>query len=238
MIDRFDCIKKQKLNIILLVDVSKSMQGSRIKQVNEAITDITKYLSNYEDEISNIEFYLTVITFGNTANYLNERKTVRIKDYSHEMIKVGGYSNLHLCYSLLDSVLEKESKGGIMSDFGGIAPIIILLTDGHPTKGPYEEMLDKLKKKPWFKVALKYGIAVELDDKLTMKILRDFVGNSGDVISCYDSSLLKKIIKIVVVTSSKVNSQCSLARSKESNQNEEAKVIVNRALAEIDDWEW
>ena len=36
---------RQKFNIILLVDTSRSMQGERIGQVNQAISDISKYTS-------------------------------------------------------------------------------------------------------------------------------------------------------------------------------------------------
>ena len=35
---------KEQLNVILLVDASKSMQGKRMKQVDEAISDIKNYL--------------------------------------------------------------------------------------------------------------------------------------------------------------------------------------------------
>ena len=38
-----DRIAKERLNIILLVDASKSMGGKRIEQVDSAICDIKKY---------------------------------------------------------------------------------------------------------------------------------------------------------------------------------------------------
>ena len=49
-----------------------------------------------------------------------------------------------------------------------------------------------------FKVALKYGIAIELNDERTMKVLKEFVSNNGDVIEVYNSNLLKKIIKFAL----------------------------------------
>ena len=39
-----DKIAKQRLNLIVLVDCSKSMQGERIKQVNSALRDIKTHL--------------------------------------------------------------------------------------------------------------------------------------------------------------------------------------------------
>ena len=126
-----------------------------------------------------------------------------------------------------------------MPDFGGVAPIILLLSDGHPSKGPIKEELEKLRSKPWFKVALKYGIAIELNDQKTIKILRDFVSNNGDVIQVYTSNLLKKIIKIIVLTASKVKSKTSNIQSEvKETINQEIIQEVQAVLNEVDDWEW
>ena len=67
MIDR---IAKEKLNIILLIDASKSMQGKRIKQVDQAILDIKDYLVNLQGENTNVDFYLTLIPFSTGIMFL------------------------------------------------------------------------------------------------------------------------------------------------------------------------
>ena len=126
-----------------------------------------------------------------------------------------------------------------MPDFGGVAPIILLMTDGHPTKYPLTEEMAALKKLPWYKVALKYGIAIELKDERTHKVLQEFVNGNGDVIECYDSKLLEKIIKIIVLTASKVKStSISVAAVKGVSVKNEIQQKVGQALAEVDDWEW
>ena len=126
-----------------------------------------------------------------------------------------------------------------MPDFGGVAPIILLMTDGHPTKFPLKEEMEALKKLPWFKVALKYGIAIELKDKRTHDVLRDFISGNGDLIECYDAKLLEQIIKIIVLTASKVKSTSKSVHS-QSNISITAEVQqqVQQALAEVEDWEW
>ena len=58
-----DRVAKQKFNIILLVDTSRSMQGSRIDQVNQAISDISKYLKDMQIENTNVDFYISILTF-------------------------------------------------------------------------------------------------------------------------------------------------------------------------------
>ena len=234
-----DKIAKQKLNVIVLVDCSKSMQGERITQVNNALRDIKTHLIDMQGENSNVDFYMTVITFSTEAFYLNGDRCKAVEDFNFKDIKGGGWSNLHLAYQKLEEILKKESKGGIMPDFGGVAPILLLMTDGHPTKYPLKEEMAALKKLPWYRVALKYGIAIELKDKRTHDVLRDFVDGNGDVIECYDAKLLERIIKIIVLTASKVKSTSTSVHAQNTGSvATEVQMQVQQALAEVDDWEW
>ena len=121
-----DKIAKQRLNVIMLVDCSSSMRGERIAQVNEAIRDIKKYLTEMQSENTNVDFYITVITYSTDAFFLNRDKCKPIEEFDFKDIKGGGWSNLHIAYERLADILKKESQGGIMPDYGGVAPIILL----------------------------------------------------------------------------------------------------------------
>ncbi len=234
-----DRIAKQKLNVVLLIDTSTSMRGRRIDEVNSALRDIKKYLTELQLGNSNVDFYITVITFGTSSEFLNGDMEKNINKFIFQDITAKGWSNLHLAYEKLDLILNRQSQGGIMPDFGGMAPILILLTDGHPTGNSYADYLKKLQEKSWFKVALKYGIAIELNDERTINVLRDFVGKNGDVIKVYDSNLLQKIIKIIVLTASKVKSQsASVHSSNHISVTKEIQQEVQQCIAEVEDWEW
>lgn len=234
-----DRIAKQKLNVVILVDCSKSMQGERIAQVNKALRDIKTHLVDMQNENANVDFHITVITFSTDAYFLNGDRCKEIENFNFKDIKGGGWSNLHIAYQRLEEILKKESKGGIMPDFGGVAPILLLMTDGHPTKYPLKEEMAALKKLPWFNVALKYGIAIELKDKRTHDVLREFVDGNGDVIECYDSKLLQQIIKIIVLTASKVKSTSTSVHAQNNiSTTTEVQIQVQQALSEVDDWEW
>ena len=234
-----DRIAKQKLNVVLLIDTSTSMRGRRIEQVNTALRDIKKYLADMQMGNSNVDFYITVITFSTDAEFLNNDLEKNVNAFNFTDIKAKGWSNLHLAYEKLDVVLRRQSQGGIMPDFGGMAPILILLTDGHPTGNEYADRLKALQEKSWFRVALKYGIAIELNDSRTINVLREFVGSNGDVIQVYDSNLLQKIIKIIVLTASKVKSQsASVHSSSRISVTKEIQQEVQNAITEVDDWEW
>lgn len=236
-----DRMAKQKSNVILMVDCSTSMRGKRIEQVNSAIKDIGEYLLNLQYDNSNVDFYVTIITFSTDARFLNNEKEAKIDLFKYTPLKAGGWTNLHLAYGKLAEIMKKESAGGIMPDFGGTVPIILLLTDGHPTGNDYKENLLKLKELPWFNVSLKYGIAIELQDKKTMDVLKEFIVDNGEIIQVYNANLLKQIIQIIVLTASKVKSQTSQIRVTSSIKRSASsgiKKAVSQALAEVDDWEW
>lgn len=238
-----DRIAKERLNVILLVDASKSMQGKRIKQVDDAIHDIKSYLIDLQDENTNVDFFITIIPFSTDAYFYNNENMININSFQYSGIKAGGWSNLHLAYEKLGEILKKESKGGIMPDFGGVAPIILLLTDGHPSDNKYKDALKGIENCPWYKAALRYGIAIELDDTKTINVLRNFVGNNGDVITCFDSTILKNIIKIIVLTASKVKSTSTNITydhltNKSVNQNQVLQQVIAEVLVDVDSWEW
>lgn len=236
MLDR---IAKQQLDVIILVDCSKSMQGERIAQVNSALREIKTHLVQMQNENTNVDFHITVITFSTEAYFLNNDKSKPVEQFNFKDIKGGGWSNLHLAYLRLEEILKKQSKGGIMPDFGGVAPIILLMTDGHPTKYPLTEEMSALKKLPWFNVALKYGIAIELNDQRTHAVLEQFVDGSGSVIECFDAKLLEQIIKIIVLTASKVKStSASIQVQGVLPVATQVQMQVQQALDEVDNWEW
>ncbi len=239
--------------VMLIVDTSRSMQGERIGQVNSAIADIHKYLCDLQTENSNVDFYISIMTFANSARFVEGYKGVNVNDMIPPKFTAIGYSNLHCAYEELALVLHKESDGGMMPDFGGIAPIILLLTDGHPTKATAEQM-ENLKKLPWFRASLRYGIAIELNDDRTMRVLTEFTDDEDCVIKCFDANVLSKIIQIIVMTASKVKSQSSAVKAnanakasikknisaKKSPESAHAAVKhqVKLTLDEVDDWEW
>ena len=73
-----DKIAKQKLDVILLVDTSRSMNGPRIEQVNNAISDISKYLVELQEENVNIDFNISILCFGTDAYWHLNQKSISV----------------------------------------------------------------------------------------------------------------------------------------------------------------
>ena len=136
--------------------------------------------------------------------------------------------------------LRKKEKGGKMPDLGGVAPIIILMTDGMPTSYDWEDHLKDLKKKGWFKVALKYALAIGIDSDEAMDVLTKFTGNSETVLKVYTAEALRKVIKVIAITASKIKSNSSSSSNSQDavNTNEIAKEDIKEKLEDIPDVEW
>ena len=128
-----------------------------------------------------------------------------------------------------------------MPDLGGVAPIIILMTDGLPTSYDWEKHLESLKKKGWFKVALKYALAIQIDSDEAMEVLNKFTGNPETVLKVYSAEALRKVIKVIAVTASKVKSNSSsgtIGSAQGTSNNQVAQEEIAQKLEEIADVEW
>ncbi len=231
-------IAKQELNLLFVIDNSGSMYGEKLGAVNNAIRDVMSIMPEIQEDTADVIIKISALKFSDDANWIyDEPKTVnefKWKDLSSE-----GGTNLSDAYVKLSEYLRKKSNGGSMPDLGGVAPIIILMTDGMPTSYDWERKLSELKKMGWFKVALKYALAVEIDTDEAMDVLTKFTGNPETVLKVYSAEALRKVIKVIAITSSKVKSQsATTALGSTANQNDIAKEEINETLAEIDDVKW
>ena len=232
-------IAKQELNLVFIIDNSGSMDGEKIGAVNNAIRDVASILPDIQDDTSDAVIKVSALTFSDHASWvINEPKVV--EDFKWKDIDVDGGTNLSDAYDKLSDFLRKKSNGGKMPDLGGVATILILMTDGMPTSYDWESHLNQLKKKGWFKVALKYALSIGVDSDEAMDVLKAFTSNSETVLKVYTAEALRKVIKVIAVTASKVKSNSSTSTSSGvvADNNELAKEEINAKLEEVDDVEW
>lgn len=141
-----DGIARQELHLIFIIDRSGSMEGVNIGAVNSAIRDIMAILPEVQEETCDAIIKMSAMTFNNNAEWVyKEPKTV--EEFKWSDLTALGETNLSAAYDRLAEFLRKKSNGGMMPDLGGIAPIILLLTDGLPTSCDWEEKLEELKKR-------------------------------------------------------------------------------------------
>ena len=231
-------IKRQELNLLFVIDNSGSMEGEKIGAVNNAIRDIMTIMPEIQEDTSDADIMISALTFSDDAKWVYAEPQ-RVTEFKWKDIRTNGCTNLSCAYDELSKFLCRRSNGGKMPDIGGVAPIIILMSDGMPTSYDWEEHLKELKKKGWFKVALKYALAIQIDTQEAMDVLSKFTGNNETVLKVYTAEALRQVIKVIAVTASKVKSSSSVINGNNLvNKEELAKQEINKGLEEIRNVEW
>ena len=81
--------------------------------------------------------------------------------------------------------------------------MIFLITDGYPTDN-YRKGFDLLKKNRWFQYGLKVALAI--GSNVDMDILQEFTDDEELVLQAFGADMLKKLVREIAVTSSKIGS--------------------------------
>jgi uncharacterized protein YegL len=193
-----------------------------------------------QEDTADAVIKISALKFSDNAEWIySEPKEVG--DFKWSDLSADGGTNLSGAYDALSVWLSKKSNGGQMPDIGGVAPIVILMTDGLPTSYDWEKHLDTLKKKGWFKVALKYALAIGIDTDEAMDVLSKFTGNPETVLKVYTAEALRKVIKVIAVTASKVKSNSStmgVGAGAGATNNDVAREEIAEKLDDIKDVEW
>ena len=233
-------IVKQELNLLFVIDNSGSMAGEKLGAVNNAIRDVMAIMPEIQEETGDVEIRISALTFSDVAHWVYPTPQ-KVSDFKWKDIAPEGGTNLSAAYDEMASYLRKRSNGGEMPDLGGVAPIILLMTDGLPTSSDWRDHLGDLQRKGWFRVALKYALAVGIDTQEAMDVLTEFTGNSETVLKVYTAEALRQVIRVIAVTASKVKSKSSsalLGTGNNASNNDLAQTEIAEKLEEVADVEW
>lgn len=231
-------IKRQELNLLFVIDNSGSMEGEKMGAVNNAIRDVMSIMPEIQEDTSDADIMISALTFSDDTHWVY-KEPKHVNEFVWNDVKTEGGTDYSKVYDELSKFLCKRENGGKMPDIGGVAPIIILMSDGMPTSVDWEKHLEELKRKGWFKVALKYALAVQIDTKEAMDVLSKFTGNPETVLKVYTAEALRKVIKVIAITASKVKSSSSqLVNNQVVPQNQLAQEQIEKGLQEVEDVEW
>ena len=241
MTDRMlgDGITRQQLHLVFVIDNSGSMSGDKIGAVNNAIRDVMAIMPEIQEDTMDAEIRISALTFNDDSKWVYPEPK-GATEFRWNDITADGGTDYSKAYDELSKFLCKESKGGHMPKIGGVAPILLLMTDGLPTSYDWEEHLNALKKKGWFRVALKYALAIGIDSDEAMDVLTKFTGNPETVLKTYTAEALRKAIQVIAVTASRVKSNSASMHSggKAMDNNEIAQARIADGLADVSDIEW
>ena len=189
---------KKELVIFFIIDTSGSMSGAKIGAVNTAIREVLPVLRGIGGSDANIK--IAVLSFSTNAHWVSP--PVSVEEFMWEDITAVGWTDFG---AALNRLCEKLSRKEFLnSSTGYAAPVTILMSDGQPTDS-WLAPLELLRQNNWFKVATRIAIAIGNDaDK---KVLEAFTGSPQAVLVSHTPEDLKKLIKIVTLTSSQIGSK-------------------------------
>ena len=208
-------IPRKVMTLIYLVDTSGSMSGAKIGALNTAVRETLPIIEDISTKNSDAKIKIAVLEFSSGCEWMYPEPR-EVESFEWRDLQAGGLTALGEAYDNLCQKLS-YSHGFMMQPSGSFAPVIILLSDGAPTDHP-EYALDKLKKNNWFDVATKVAIAI--GDDAVKSTLIDFVGgNEESVLTVHNLEDLKKIIRMVSVTASRVNSKSTSVGMESRDKN-------------------
>ena len=231
-------IARQELHLIFVIDCSGSMEGANIGAVNSAIRDVMAIMPEIQEETSDAVIKISALTFNDKTEWVNKEPQA-VEEFKWSDLTANGQTDFSLAYMELANFLRKRVNGGMMPDLGGIAPIILLMTDGVPTSQDWEEKLEELRKKGWFRAALKYALAIGAESDEAKEVLRKFTGNAETVLKVYSAESLRKVIKVIAVTASKVKSKSQgIKTATNLPHNAQAQAVIADQLEKVEEVEW
>lgn len=228
MLDKVQTVRRM-CPVIFLLDTSGSMEGAPIGAVNAAIEGVLPELISMNDSNADNEIKVAIMSFDYGANWITGDELVSPEDLkaSWKDLDANGLTAMGEAFRELNKKLS-ASHGFMQRASGSVAPVLFLLSDGEPTDD-YQSNLNTLKQNAWYKVAARVAIGYgESNDD----VLREFTGNRETVLHTDNPEDLKKMIRFVAITSSRVASTGSSAVTPDNNPDDNTQNVANAIQAQ------
>ena len=161
-------VSNRPLKFCWVLDVSGSMAGEKIGQLNHAIREALPAMIAAANENAHARVEVQVLTFSNGARWQTPT-AIPLEQFTWSNISEGGITDMGAAMELLAKALHVDA----MPD-RSLPPVLVLVTDGQPTDN-FDAGLATLMAQPWATKAIRLGIAVGTD--ADEEPLRKFVDN-------------------------------------------------------------
>ena len=212
-------VARKSMVMFFLIDTSGSMEGRSIAAVNDAMREVLPDIQDISNNNADAKIKLAVMSFSSGTNW-ETTEPQELDSYRWKDLEAGGVTDMGAAFRELNSKLDRNA---FLQDPAGVKmPVIILISDGEPTDD-FREGLNVLQQNKWYKRSIKVALGV---DDANMDVMKEFTGSCESAIYLRDKSNLKKLIRIVSVTSSTVG-------SKKAGDAEDDAIAAQEAVAEI-----
>lgn len=196
-VTRFAASKAKPLPIILLLDESGSMSGSKIEKLNEAVRKMLGSFKKEETQAS--EFLVSIIGFGGIDN--GDGTGARIinpptnaTELVFSGVSANGMTPLGGALKLAKGIVEDKEQ----TPSRAYRPLVVLVTDGYPNdqwEKPFVDFIESGRSAKCDRMALSVGG----DTDMTM--LERFVAGTGhEVFTTSQADGIVKFFKFVTMS--------------------------------------
>lgn len=119
----------RRLPIYFLIDISESMVGDPIEQVEAGIAEIIKELRTDPYALETV--YISIIVFAGRAQKITS--LMELANFYSPKLPVGGGTSLGNAMNFLMNDIDSSIRKTTLEEKGDWKPIIFLFTDGNPT---------------------------------------------------------------------------------------------------------
>lgn len=194
----FTVAKAKPLPVVLLLDVSTSMSGKKIDQLNAAVEEMVSDFSGAGK--SEIEILVSIITFG--VEVLLHTPYTPAKDIEWKKLSVSGATPMGTAFSMAKAMIEDKE----VTPSRAYRPTIVLVSDGDPTdswENPLRALVNEGRSQKCDRMAMAIGSDV------SNRVLNEFVsGTENKVFTAQDASQIQEFFKFVTMSvTTRVNSQ-------------------------------
>ncbi len=194
----FTVAKAKPLPVILLLDVSGSMGGESIKQLNIAVKEMISDFASAEK--NEVEILVSIITFG--SEVLLHTPYTSAKDIDWKDLTVSGSTPMGTAFSMVKAMIEDKET----TPSRAYRPTIVLVSDGEPTDSweqPLRALVNDGRSNKCDRMAMAIGGAA------SNSVLNEFIsGTENKVFTAADASQIQEFFKFVTMSvTTRTNSQ-------------------------------
>lgn len=222
----FTVAKAKPLPVVLLLDVSLSMGGTPITELNNAVeTMIAEFADNQTNEI---EILLSVITFGAEVK-LHLPYTVA-NQVTWSSLQVSGATPMGTAFAMTKAMIEDKN----VTPSRAYRPTLVLVSDGGPTdewQGHLISLINEGRSQKCDRLAMAIGTSAD------NQVLNKFIeGTEHTVFQAEDASKIKEFFQFVTmsVTSRTVSQNPNVVQTDNSIEQSIASVTSSDNIEEED----
>lgn len=187
---KFTVPKAKPLPVILLLDVSASMSGDKIRNLNDAVRDMLDTFRGSES--GETEIWVSIITFGSQVNL--HQSLASAGDIQWQALSASGTTPLGVALDMAKAMIEDKD----VVPSRAYRPTVVLVSDGQPDSG-WKEPLDRFVSDGRSAKCDRMAIAIGVDaDKA---VLGQFIeGTQNDLFYAENAKQLRDRFKFVTMS--------------------------------------